>query len=787
MDERSLRILEFDAIRNFLAEETTFSAGREKALELTPTDDSDLVKYWQQQTTEASELISMDGGPPMGGLRDIRPYIHKARVGGVLEPQQLLDIYQTCSASHRLAEFIIKRAVPEGALMDVAQDISYFPRLEQEILDCISIDGLVKDDASPLLNQLRRRIRSLQDKMRESLEKIIKSPSVQKALQEPIVTLRDGRYCIPLKQEYKSLIPGVVHGQSSSGATCFVEPMSVLQLGNELKTTQSQEEEEIQRILREITQKVAQEALGLEKMIQASAMLDFLFAKAKLARRLDCTPPVISDEGWIDIKKARHPLLTGKVVPIDVWLGKDFKTLVITGPNTGGKTVTLKCVGLLVLMAQAGLQIPAKEGSVIPVCDGVYADIGDEQSIEQSLSTFSSHMRNIVSILKKTGPKSLVLLDELGAGTDPAEGAALAMAILEHLTQLDCLTIATTHYSELKSYAYTEENVANASVEFDVKTLKPTYRLNIGVAGSSNAFIISGALGLSSRIIERAKQRLTDQEVKVEDMIRRIESDRIKSEHERAVAERLRKEVDLQKAEYEKLLNQLSQRKSTMMEEARQEAEELIKKARLEAERLIGELKQMSQTLDLNQAREIRQQLLNTEQALKPKETGKPKTEPRREKLEPDMLKPGMSVQITSLQSEGQILSGPDSHNQFVVQVGALRTTVPIEDITQIIGNKKQEAVKTRRTVMFSENKRQEISTELHVRGLTIDEALSKVEKFIDDALIANLSSVRLVHGKGTGTLRKAIHQYLKECPHVRSFRLGDSNEGSYGVTIVQF
>lgn len=789
MEERTLRILEFDRVRNALAEQATFSGGKELAKTLLPTENPIWIEESQTETAEAYAVLVDGEEPPFGGLRDIRPYLQRAQMRSILQPQELLDIAFTVAGARRLAAFIRQKSEPDGVLQDIAIGISPHKEIEQEIARCISTEGQVRDQASPALKRARSGIRGLQGRIRTKIESVMREADGRRHLQEAIVTVRSGRYVLPVKQEYRSGVPGIVHDQSSSGATLFIEPIAVVEMGNDLRRLVADEEAEIERILTELTEAVHTESVSIRHTVHAAARLDFAFAKARLAMRWDCVRPQLSKERWIHIQTGRHPLLPAEsVVPIDVWLGKEAPALVITGPNTGGKTVTLKTVGLFVLMAQAGLHIPAAVGTTLPICDGVYVDIGDEQSIEQSLSTFSSHMSHIVDILAKVGPNSLVLLDELGAGTDPTEGAALAMALLEHLIETACLTLATTHYSELKNFAYTEPGVNNASVEFDIETLRPTYRLSIGVAGSSNAFSISERLGLPHSIIERAKERLTAEEKKFEELIRNVESDRRLAERDRLQAEQERAQLESEMAQFTEERERFNQRKDAFLSEAREEAVSLLRAARLEAEGLIAELRRLGSYEDVEEARAARKLLQEMEDDIAPYETAVQADQPV-ERVCPEELQPGTVVRVRSLGSIGEVLNAPDTNGQFGVQIGAMKMTVSVEDVERTdecpIGGTTQPKSAIGGTAL--RGKAMRIPTELDLRGLTVDETLDRVEKYLDEALLASLPTVRIIHGKGTGALRNAVQDYLAGHPQVASFRLGEAGEGGAGVTVVKF
>ena len=569
MNEKSLRVLEWPKILELVAERTSFSLSREAIMELEPKTELAEVVQELRLTSDGVRLLWKHGEAPFGGATDVRQVVGRSRLGGILEPDQLLPIGDFLYCTAQLKKYL---GDDEGPLAELARGLTPLPSLKAEIERCIDQEGYVKDSASPELARIRSKMRTLASRIRDRLDSLVHSAAMVKILQDPIVTVRNGRYVVPVKAEYRSKFQGIVHDQSGSGATLFMEPSFAVELNNDLNVAEQQEQAEVQRILKRLTAQVAEQGEVILGNLQIVTDLDCIFAKARYSRAIDAVEPVMNDQGRINIKQGRHPLLKGSVVPIDIWLGNDFHVLVITGPNTGGKTVTLKTVGLLSLMAQAGLHIPADEGSELAVFEGIYADIGDEQSIEQSLSTFSSHMTTIVGVLEDLQENSLVLLDELGAGTDPTEGAALATAILEHLRSRGVHTIATTHYSDLKSYAYTHSGVENASVEFDLKTLRPTYRLSIGIPGKSNAFAISRRLGLGESIIHTAQALLSSEHMQVEDMIGEMETNRRQAEQDRLAAERLRREQEDLKNKYERKLEEFEAERAELVDQARLEA-----------------------------------------------------------------------------------------------------------------------------------------------------------------------------------------------------------------------
>jgi DNA mismatch repair protein MutS2 len=665
-------------------------------------------------------------------------------------------------------------------LAELSLGLVPIPSLFGEIGRCIDDEGLVRDSASPELARIRQKQRTLANRIRDRLDSLIHSQAAQKMLQDPIVTLRGGRYVVPVKSEYRSQFQGIVHDQSASGATVFMEPAFAVELNNELRLAEQAEQAEIERILRSLSEAVASHAGQLLHNLEVIAELDAIFARAKFSRAIGGTEPIINDRGFIRIKQGRHPLLSGEVVPIDVWLGDDFHVLVITGPNTGGKTVTLKTVGLFCLMAQAGLHVPAHDGSELAVFSGIYADIGDEQSIEQSLSTFSSHMTNIIEILQAVTPNSLVLLDELGAGTDPAEGAALATVILEYLRVRGVRTIATTHYSELKNYAYGNPDVENASVEFDVETLRPTYKLAIGVPGRSNAFAISQRLGLDASLVEAAQELLGADHVRTEDLIGEIERDRRQTAQAREEAEALRREYERLRSEYARRLQALEEEKDAVLAEARAEQERLLAEARSELDRLLGEVRRLERGEAEEQVKLARERIISQQEDLA-KQRPKPAA-----KEGPTQLKPGEQIRIKSLRQLGYVLEPPTASGEVLVQAGIMKITVPVHDLERVDQQPAKVVNRSHSTGTSRLSKSSTIRSELDIRGKTVEEGLALLDKYLDDAFLSSLARVRIIHGKGTGALRAAVKDYLRSHPFVKDFQDGAPNEGGSGVSVVE-
>lgn len=788
MNEKGLRVLEYNKIVEKLCENTVSEMGRDIASELKPSINLHEVKEILQETTEAVNLILKKGNIPLVGVQDIRAPLRKAKLGSTLEPGELIKIADTLKASRRLKVFMNEDRGEESfpIIEYYIETLSAHMHIEERVESVIISEEEISDNASPQLHSIRRRIKEKTGAMRDKLNQMIASSAYQKYLQEPIITVRGDRHVIPVKQEFRSNVPGIVHDQSASGATLFIEPMAIVEMNNDIKKLKLDEENEIERILRELTALVEEKHDSIKTNMEILATLDFIFAKAKLSLEYRCTEPRVNSEGIINIKKARHPLLKPEVVvPIDIYLGESFNTLVITGPNTGGKTVTLKTIGLLTLMAQSGLHIPAGDYSDVAIFDEVFADIGDEQSIEQSLSTFSSHMTNIVRILDEVTPNSLVLFDELGAGTDPTEGAALAMSILELLHQKGIRTAATTHYSELKIYALTTEGICNACVEFDVATLRPTYRLLIGIPGKSNAFEISRKLGLSDKIIKRAKEFMSQDDVKFEDLIKSLEEDKKKAELERDSAARLKYELEKAKEEIDRKLERIENQRDKVLREAQKEALEIVRKSKEETEDLIKELREAIHRESAEKAELIEQTRLKMkkrEDELEDK-IGESLFK-RSSSAPPKNLKIGMTVRIVNLDQKGSVLTLPDENGNLIVQAGIMKINVNINNLK--VEKEESEKPKKSQSSAVRAEKVRSIATQIDVRGQNLDEALMNVDKYLDDAYLAGLAKATIIHGKGTGVLRAGIMQLLKKHSHVKSYRSGGYGEGGIGATIVE-
>lgn len=782
MNERTLRVLEFDKILLKLESYAGSARGKELVRELKPSTNLSWIKDALRETTEAVRLLVEGERIPLGGIFDIRGSIKRATLGGILASMELLEIGSTMRASRLMREFIGNHQEKVELLADWGLRLGSYPWIERELDKCIGPEGEILDNASPKLHSLRSQMKVIQNRVRDKLDSMIHSTENSKYLQDLIVTVRNERYVIPVKQEYRSLFPGIVHDQSASGATLFIEPMAVVELNNQLRIVESEEAEEVQRILSELSGKIKDISQDLLTSTDILARLDRAFAKGRYSLDIQGSEAELNSDGLLDLHNGRHPLLTGKVVPISVTLGKSYDTIVITGPNTGGKTVTLKTVGLLTLMAQSGLHIPASSGSQIAVFKEVFCDIGDEQSIEQSLSTFSSHLTQIVKIMASVnGSDCLVLLDELGAGTDPSEGAALAMSILTQLHSLGVRTVATTHYSELKAFAYKTEGIENASVEFDIGTLRPTYHLITGLPGSSQAFEIALKLGLPEYLIAQARSYISAETAQVEEMLRQIENDRRKAREDQRVTEEARIKGESFRKRYESDLAKLNQEKEELMRQAKAEARELLLEARRESENLLRRLKEASKE-EMNEiVNEARQRLTQDIARLEEKPAKKirqAKTEDR------NLIKPGSRIRAVSLNQAGTVLEV--NQDNLLVQMGILKATLSYEDIELIEETAVKSQKPLKKTGATGLETAQSISAEISLRGLTVDDALYQLEKYLDQAVMAGLHKFRVIHGKGTGALRQAVQRYLRENPVVQSATFAEQNEGGLGATVVE-
>ena len=791
MNEKVLKTLEFNKIIDRLKELAGSTIGKEKCADLKPVSDLEEIQTLQAETAAALNRIYRKGSLSFSGIHDIRASIKRLEIRSTLGMGELMHISSVLTASEHVKQYGEQsEGEEEDALSERFRLIEPLRNINREIMRCILSEDEMADDASPGLKSVRRSIKIANDKIRDQLNSIINSQDNKLILQDNLITMRDGRYCIPVKSEYKNSFSGMIHDQSSSGSTVFIEPMAVVKLNNELKELAIKEQEEIEKVLESLSQMLFNETNELKYNIDTIAEFDFIFARGTLAKSMKASEPKFNNRGYLNVKRARHPLIDArKVVPIDITLGGDFSMLVITGPNTGGKTVSLKTVGLFTLMGQAGLHIPAFDGSELSVFDEVYADIGDEQSIEQSLSTFSSHMKNTVSILKETNEKSLVLFDELGAGTDPTEGAALAMSILNFLHNRDIRVMATTHYAELKLYALSTPGVSNACCEFDVETLSPTYRLLIGIPGKSNAFAISKKLGISEEIISMAESYIGTRDKSFEDILGGLEKNRLETESALQEAEKLKKEAFDLKTKWEEKQRKLDNARDRVMNEANEKAVQILQEAKDYADETIRKLNKMASggvnMRDMEHERgALRDLLAEKSGSIKTAASGKKRNTVK----DPEELAVGDVVHVISFDVNAKVAGLPNQKGELYVMIGAMRTTVNIKDIELVEKQPQEEETKVKTGAgSIARDKQMHISPECNIIGMRVDEAMPIVDKYIDDAYLAHLPQCTIIHGRGTGALKSAVHAHLKKLKHVKEFRLGSFGEGDQGVTIVVF
>lgn len=791
MNQKALSSLEYPKIIERLTEKASSPMGKELCRKLQPSTDINKIRLMQTQTKDALTRLFQKGSVSFGSVKDIRGSLKRLEIGSSLGIMEILSVCALLENTSRVKAYSRgdRSDLPSDSLDSMFEQLAPLTPLSSEIRRCILSEDEISDDASPALRQVRRNMKVTNDRIHTQLSGLVNG-NARTYLQDSVITMRNGRYCIPVKAEYKGQVPGMIHDQSSTGSTLFIEPMAVVKLNNNMRELELQEQKEIEIILAGLSEQIAEEreaiALNLELMVQ----LDFIFARAGLAMDMNGSEPVFNEEGRVLLKKARHPLIPKKkVVPIDIRLGDDFDLLIITGPNTGGKTVSLKTVGLLTLMGQAGLHIPALDRSELAIFHEIYADIGDEQSIEQSLSTFSSHMTNIVSFLEKADSRSLVLFDELGAGTDPTEGAALAISILSYLHDKGIRTMATTHYSELKVYALSTPGVENACCEFSVETLRPTYRLLIGIPGKSNAFAISSKLGLSDQIIERAKEQISEQDESFEDVLSSLEENRVTIENERLEIARYKEEIKTLKAQLESRQEKLDAQRDRILRQANEEAHKVLEEAKEYADQTMKLFhKFQKNNVDTSAVERERQELRKRMNKAEKNMSDRQETKKPKKQLTAKDIRPGDSVKVLSMNLKGTVGSRPDSKGFLFVQMGIIRSKVHLSDLELV-----DEPVITTPSLQktgagkIRMSKSASVSTEINLLGRTVDEAIAELDKYLDDAYIAHLKSVRVVHGKGTGALRKGIHDYLRRQKHVSSFRLGEFGEGDAGVTIVDF
>lgn len=790
MNEKALRILEYNKIIEKLVDCATSPMGKALCEKLEPSADLGEICQNQMETSDALSRVYAKGSLSFSGLRDIRGSLLRLKVGSSLSATELMHVASLLEAALRAKSYGRR----ENDDMNADSLDGFFNAIEplspvcREIRRCILSEEEIADDASPGLKHVRRSIKLTNERIHSQLNAMVNSSAVSNKLQDNLITMRNGRYCLPVKAEYRSQIQGMIHDQSSSGSTLFIEPMAVVKLNNDLRELAAKEKEEIEKILADLSNQCAEFQEELSTNITVMSHLDFVFAKANLSRNYNGTEPVFNENGYINIRKGRHPLLDRKkVVPIDISIGRDYRLLLVTGPNTGGKTVSLKTVGLLTLMGQSGLHIPAFDHSELAVYEDVFADIGDEQSIEQSLSTFSSHMTNIVSIIEKSSYRCLVLLDELCAGTDPTEGAALAMAILKNFLKRDVTTMATTHYSELKVFALSTEGACNACCEFDVNTLSPTYRLLIGIPGKSNAFAISSKLGLPNYMIDEAKKFIDANDQSFEDLIADLETSRSTIEKERLEIEQYKSEVSQLKEKLETKQDNLARQKERVLREANEQARKILQDAKDYADQTIRDMNKLAagKTANMKELEHkrsaVRDKLSKTDERLTLKKD-------KAKKNRPEDVHPGDSVRVLSLNLKGNICGKPDSKGRIAVQMGILKSMVHISDL-ELLDEEVIKAPTLKKTGAgkIKMSKSATISTSLNIIGKTVDEAMPELDKYLDDAYLAHLNQVTIIHGRGTGKLRTAVHNKLKKSRYVKSYRLGTFGEGETGVTVVDF
>ena len=794
MNQKVLKTLEYHKIIEKLTEYAASEPGKRLCRELEPSSDFEEIVQAQAETADAVARVRQKGSVSFAGISDIGGSLKRLEIGSSLSIHEFLAVSSllTCAARAKNYGRRQESELPDDSLDEMFRSLEPLTNVNNEITRCIISEEEVADDASPGLRHVRRQMKITGDRVHTQLNAILNSSRTM--LQDPVITMRDGRYCLPVKAEYKSSFQGMVHDQSATGSTLFIEPMAIIKLNNELRELEIREQKEIEMVLAALSMELVPYVETILINLKLLTKLDFIFARAALARHYNCSMPKFNKNGYIHIKDGRHPLLDPKkVVPINVYLGKDFDLLIVTGPNTGGKTVSLKTVGLFTLMGQSGLQIPAFDGSELAVFDEVFADIGDEQSIEQSLSTFSAHMTNIVRILEKADSHSLCLFDELGAGTDPTEGAALAIAVLSFLHNMKCRTMATTHYSELKVYALTTPGVENACCEFDVETLRPTYRLLIGIPGKSNAFAISQKLGLPDFIIQDAKSRLEEGDEAFEDLLASLEESRVTIEKEREEIASYKSEISRLKSRLEQKEERFDERKDKLIRNANEEAQRILREAKETADQTIRQINKLAQSSGVGKELEaertkLREKLDKVDKNLSLKnEKGPKKT------ISPKKLKIGDGVKVLTMNLNGTVSSLPNSKGDLYVQMGILRSLVNIKDLELLnepaISGPGMDLMKKNNTGSgkIKMSKSFSVSPEINLLGKTVDEALAALDKYLDDAYLAHLENVRVVHGKGTGALRKAIQQHLKRIKYVKSFRQGEYGEGDAGVTIVEF
>lgn len=788
MNEKALKVLEYHKIIEMLNNETESSLGKMLVEALQPSGDLEEVQVRLDETDEAVQILLKRGNPPFGGMSDCANYAKKAVLGGMLDPRALLRVSDNLRVARKLKKYLLEDTSDKESTYPIlqahVQALAICKKIEDEIEHAIIGEEEIADDASPQLKSIRRNKKIKLDGIRSKLNGYLVSH--RKYLQDALISVRGDRYVIPVRAEYKSSVPGIVHDQSSTGATLFIEPSAIVELNNQVRALEIEENKEIERILRSLSALVAEFGAEIIANQEILMQLDFIYAKGRLALKMDGHKPKINDMGLVDLRQAKHPLIPKKVVVAnDITLGEGYRTLVITGPNTGGKTVTLKTLGLLTLMMQSGLCVPAELGSNMAVYSQVFADIGDEQSIEQSLSTFSSHMTNIVKILDHVDTNSLVLFDELGAGTDPVEGAALAIAILTKLYKMGVSTMATTHYSELKLYALSTEGVQNASVEFDVNSLRPTYRLLTGIPGKSNAFEISKRLGLGEEIIQSAKEIIADDNLEFESVLDQIERDRVATERNKADTEALRAEIESLKSKLKNQHESFEKQREKLVQEARYEAKQIMREAKEEADAIIKDLREIGKSIEVDKekARAVEQHREKLNHKLGKLNNSLYQESKKRNTETPKNLQEGEMVMLINHNQEASVLALPDKEGYLMVQAGIMKLKVHISEIKQTQAKEKKQV--QRKMAGMTKMRSKAISLEKDIRGLNVEDAYFEVDKYLDDAYLSGLKEVTIIHGKGTGALRSGIQDILRSHRHVEKFRGGEFNEGGLGVTVV--
>lgn len=799
MNEKALKTLEYNKIIDQLTEYASTEMGKALCRSLAPSGNLTEIRASQAETSDAASRIRMKGSLSFGGVKDVRASLKRLEIGSSLSIPELLSVSSLLTVAARARAYGRREnsELPDDSLDEMFRSLEPLTPVNTEIKRCLPSEEEVSDDASPGLSKVRRSMKITAGRIHTQLNSILNSSRTY--LQEAVITMRDGRYCLPVKAEYKSQVPGMIHDQSSTGSTIFIEPLAIVKLNNELRELEIQEKREIEFVLAALSGELTPYIDTILENLSILARLDFIFAKAALSRKYNCVEPKFNDQRYIHIKDGRHPLLDPKqVVPINIWLGKDFDLLIVTGPNTGGKTVSLKTVGLFTLMGQAGLHIPAFEGSELAVFQDVFADIGDEQSIEQSLSTFSAHMTNIVSILNQAGPDSLCLFDELGAGTDPTEGAALAIAVLDFLHNMTCRTMATTHYSELKVFALSTPGVENACCEFNVETLRPTYRLLIGIPGKSNAFAISRKLGLPDYIIDEAKKQIEKEDESFEDLLADLEDNRVTIEKERAEIAAYRQEIETLKKRLEQKEERFSEQKDKMLRSAREEAQKILQDAKDTADQTIRNINRLAKASGVNKELEAERAKLRGKLNDVDKKLSTPTPAAPKKAVSAKKLRLGDTVRVLSMNLKGTVSSLPNAKGDLYVQMGILRSLVNIKDLEMVEeasitgagipeGGYRKSGGHGSGSSKIKMSKSYSVSPEINLIGMTVDEAVPVLDKYLDDAYIAHLPQVRVVHGRGTGALKAGVHRHLKRLKYVKEFRLGEFGEGDTGVTIVTF